>query len=216
MLASLLSFLLLYKYFALFLCVFSVAIVVPLPINALLLATGAFASFGYFNLAASIAVAVFANVLGDVIDYAVARHYGPLVFEKFKVNKHYYFERLTHGVREHARLTIFITRFVGPLDLLVNLFAGSIKIPAGTFILYDFLGNFISNVLVLGVGYLAGDYWQSFSGLIDTAGEILLVAIVFFVVIQVFIRRHRHARALNNQNSADSPETNQTDILRKD
>ena len=92
MLASLLSFLLLYKYLALFLCVFSVAVIIPLPINALLLATGAFANFGYFNLAASIAVALSANVLGDMIDFILARRFGPRVFEKFKIQKHYYFE----------------------------------------------------------------------------------------------------------------------------
>ena len=195
MLTALLSFLLLYKYVALFVCVFAVAIVVPLPINALLLATGAFASFGYFNLFISIAVAIFANVLGDVIDYALARRYGPRVFEKFKVKRHYYFERLEHGVRTNAGLTVFITRFVGPLDLLVSLFAGSIGVSAVTFVFFDFLGNGLSNIIVLGVGYLAGNYWQNYSGIIDTAGSILLVAIVLFLIIRVFITRHRRAGA---------------------
>ena len=192
MLTSLLSFLLLYKYFALFVCVFSVAIIVPLPINALLLATGAFASFGYFNIFISLAVAVFANVLGDVIDYALARYYGPRIFEKFHIKKHYYFERLEHGVRTHAALTVFITRFVGPLDLFVNFFAGSIGIPTTTFVLFDFLGNGLSNIIILGLGYLAGNYWQSYSGIVDTAGSVLLVAIILFLVVRVFIRRRRH------------------------
>jgi membrane-associated protein len=131
--------------------------------------------------------------LGDVIDYALARYYGPRIFEKFKINKHYYFERLEHGVREHAPLTVFITRFVGPLDLFVNLFAGSIKISAVTFITYDILGNFISNFAVLTVGYLAGSYWQNFSSLISIAGWILFVIIILFLVIRVFIRRQHRA-----------------------
>lgn len=193
MLTALLSYLLLYKYIALFLFVFSVAIIVPLPINPLLLATGAFASFGYFNLPISIVVAVVASVSGDFVDYLIGRHYGPKVFDRFKINKHYYFERFEHGFRTHVGLTIFVTRFAGmPVDLFGSLFAGSIGISAATFLWYDFLGNFASSAIVLVIGYLAGNYWQNFSGLIDTVGWILVIAVVIFITLKVFLRHRAH------------------------
>ena len=194
MLTVLLSYLLLYKYTALFLFVLSVSIIVPLPINPLLLATGAFASFGYFDLWISVAVTVVASVLGDTIDYFIGRYYGPWILEKLNIKKRYYFERFEHGIRTNAGATIFVTRFVGQLDQLGSFFAGSIDIPVKKFLLYDFLGNFASAVLVLVIGYLAGNYWQNFSGLIDIIGAILLVALLLFWIIRVFLRRHQNPK----------------------
>jgi membrane protein DedA with SNARE-associated domain len=72
-LESLLSYILLYKYVALALLVFANAIVIPLPINTLLLATGAFASQGYLNLGLALVLSIVANILGDCIDYTLAR-----------------------------------------------------------------------------------------------------------------------------------------------
>lgn len=196
MLALLLSYLLLYKYIALFIIVFFGSVIMPLPLSPLLLATGAFASFGYFNIAVSIILVVLANVSADMLDYLIAKHYGQTVFEKFKVKKNYYFENLEHNIREHASMTIFITRFVGPLDILGSLFAGSIGIPITTFIFYDFLGNVLSNCIPLMIGYFAGSYWQNFSGLINIIGSILFIAVILFLIIQVFLRRRRHTKRL--------------------
>ena len=196
MLTTLLSYLLLYRYVALFVFVFSIAVIIPLPVNGLLLATGAFASFGYFNLVISIVVAIVASVAGDIVDYSLARHYGPKVFDKLKLKKHYYFERLEHGFRTHARFTIFITRFVGPIDLFGSLLAGSMGIPAPTFILYDFLGNSVITITVLLIGYFAGSYWQEFSGLIDIASWILVIIMVLVLVIRIFLRHRRHNQQL--------------------
>ena len=74
--ALLLSFLLLYKYWALFAVIFVAAVLVPLPTNSVLLAAGAFASQGYFSFWLSLAVAVGANIAGDCFDYFLARRYG--------------------------------------------------------------------------------------------------------------------------------------------
>lgn len=188
-LSSLLAFLLVYKYFALFVVVFSVAVIVPLPVNAFLLAAGAFASLGYLNLVITVIVAVVGNVLGDVIDYFLARHYGPIIFSKFNVKIPTYFKRLEEGVHTHARLTVFITRFVGPLDLIVNFLSGLVGIPPATFIFFDFLGNFICTFTVIYTGYLAGNYWQNFSSIVDIAGTILLVVILIFILYKIFIQR---------------------------
>ncbi len=200
MLALLLSYLLVYKYVALFAFVLAIAIIVPLPANGILLAAGAFASFGYFNIWISIAVAVTANVAGDTIDYLIARHYGPSVFSRFKIDKHYYFERLRRGFRDHAALTIFVTRFVGPLDLFASLFAGSVGIPAATFVWYDFLGNFVSASMVIAIGYFAGSYWQNFSGLIDIFGWTLFAVIALFLILKVFLRHRRQHRPIVTTN----------------
>ena len=80
--SSLLSFLLLYKYIALFVLVFIAAVGLPVPSNTLLIAVGAFASQSYFSLPISLAVAVVANVLGDLLDYFIIRKYGAVILKK--------------------------------------------------------------------------------------------------------------------------------------
>ena len=81
-LAALLSWLLLYKYIALFAIVYSAALLLPLPVNATLLAVGAFSSQGYFNFWLSLAIAVTANTLGDLTGYAITRHWGEAVTQR--------------------------------------------------------------------------------------------------------------------------------------
>src|SRR6185369_5114107 len=124
----LLSYLLIYKYITLFIVVFSSAIILPLPIDILMTAVGAFSSHGYFSFWWSLAVAVSANVSGDIIDYFIFKKYGHAVLQEKYVRKYSYFLKLEEYVKHHAGLTIFVSRFVGVLGPLVNFLAGYIKV----------------------------------------------------------------------------------------
>src|SRR5271170_7278391 len=115
LLTPLLSYLLLYKYVALFIIVYTGAIMIPFPVNAMLLALGAFASQGYFSFWISLMVAVTANTLGDLTDYGVARKYGEWVIHKLHFDKVRFFTRLKEELRTDAAVTVFTTRFAGSL-----------------------------------------------------------------------------------------------------
>ena len=168
----LLSFLLLYKYWALFAVIFLAAVIVPFPSNSLLLATGAFASQGYFSFPLSLTIATVANVLGDCTDYFLARRYGRRMFPLLHTNLPSYIERLEGFVRKHPGPTIFVTRFVGTVEEIVSFLSGFIPVSFGTFLLYDLLGNLLSIWIVLYAGFFLGIYWQDFSGLFSTLGWI--------------------------------------------
>ena len=73
---AILSFLLLYKYLALFLVAYLAALILPLPSNTSLLAASAFASQGFLNIYLVIIVALLANVLGDITGFFIAHRYG--------------------------------------------------------------------------------------------------------------------------------------------
>jgi membrane-associated protein len=188
----LLSFLLLYKYWALFAAMFISAVILPIPTNTLLLAAGAFASQGYFNFSLSLVVAVGANVLGDSFDYFLARRYGRSVIHMLHIRLPSYIERLEAYVKRHPGPTIFFTRFVGTADPLTNLLSGFIGIPFSTFLLYDFLGNVISIGGVLYAGYFLGIHWQDFSQLFSILGWILLGCIVIAALgVSIWYRNRR-------------------------
>ena len=183
-LSFLLSFLLLYKYWTLFTAIFLAAIIVPIPVNPLLLASGAFASQGYMSFSLSLFFVVLANVVGDSIDFFLARKYGRPILQKMRVKIPPYFERLERFVNKYPGGTIFITRFVGTIEPLTSLLCGFIGIKFRKFILYDILGNFVSDGIVLYAGYFLGVHWQDFTGIFNITDYILLIIaiiIAFFI-----------------------------------
>jgi membrane protein DedA with SNARE-associated domain len=184
-LAALLSWLLLYKYIALFGIVYISALILPLPANATLLAVGAFSSQHYFNFWLSLAIAVIANTLGDLTGYFITRRWGSAVTHALRLDKFRFFNQLAEEFRTDAAITVFMTRFASSLSTISNFLAGLVEVPFGTFLLYDFIGNFIEPGAALGIGYLVGDYWNNFSGTFETVTSIVAVVVVIFVLARI-------------------------------
>lgn len=187
-LSPLLSFILLYRYFAVGLIVYVSAVIVPLPTNAMLLAAGAFASYGYFNYWILLPLAVITNTLGDLTDYFLTRYKGDFIIQKLRLNRVKFFNQLAEELRTDAAVTVFITRFAGNLSPIAALLSGLVKVPFGTFLFYDFLGNLIEPAAALTIGYAVGNYWTDFSGVINVLGAIAATGIVIFVLTRIYRR----------------------------
>jgi membrane-associated protein len=188
-LSGLLSFLLLYKYWAIFIIVLTGGILIPWPTNTLLLATGAFASQGYFNLALAFTIAVIANVMGDSIGYFLTYKWGFRFIKERHVNRNRYASTITEYMQSHVGLTVFTTRFLGSLDPLTNFLAGLIKIPYKKFVLWSALGNGTDIAVCLLGGYFLGSVWQDFSGITNTMGWILLIVVIINIAISIFWKK---------------------------
>jgi membrane protein DedA with SNARE-associated domain len=188
LLSPLLSYLLLYRYIALALVVYLGAFGAPLPVNAMLLALGAFASQGYFNFWGSLALAVIANCLGDLTGYVLTRKYGEWITRALHLRKAHFFINLEEELRSDAAITVFTTRFAGSLSSVTNLLAGLVKVPFVTFLFYDFIANIIEPGVALAIGYAVGDYWNDFSNLFTIIAAIVAVLIVMFVLVRM--QRH--------------------------
>ncbi len=193
-LAALLSWLLLYKYAALFAIVYSAALLLPLPANATLLAVGAFSSQGYFNFWLSLAIAVAANVLGDLTGYAVTRHWGETVTHALRLHKFRFFNQLAEEFRTDAAVTVFITRFTSSLGTISNFLAGLVEVPFKTFLLYDFFGNIVELGAVISFGYLVGDYWSKLSDTFEIVTGIIAVAVTMFILMRISRRIQKHQK----------------------
>jgi membrane protein DedA with SNARE-associated domain len=190
-LTFLLSALLLYKYWALFIAFILAAIIIPIPVNTLLLASGAFASQGYMSFSISLIVVVIGNVIGDCIDYLLARIYGRSILHKMRIRVPSYIERLERFVGKYPGSTIFITRFVGTIEPLTSLLCGFIGIGFVIFIVYDILGNIVSNGLVLYAGYILGSYWQDFTGILNITNYILMAVIILIVILALIWQKNK-------------------------
>lgn len=188
---SVLSYVLLYKYVTIAVVVYSAAVILPLPANAMLLAVGAFASQGYFNFWSALAVAVIANTLGDLTDYGVTWRYGERVTRLLRLHRFKFYNQLQEELRTDAAITVFTTRFAGSLSPVANFLAGLVRVPFKTFLVNDFLGNLIEPFGALAVGYVAGNYWNNFSNLLELVAAIVAVAVIMFVVFRIYRRMMR-------------------------
>jgi membrane-associated protein len=189
---SLLSYLLLYKYVALFVFIFLAGIGLPIPGSTLLLAVGAFASQGYFNLPLSLAIAFIANILGDLFDYFLMRKYGAAIIKKnyhkrfsFIVKLEKYIKYLDEYIKRHQRIAIFLSRFLGSASTVVNFLSGLARVPFKTFILYDALGNFLSIAFIVFLGFFISESWQSVASVIGITSTIISVLVLLILVIIV-------------------------------
>ena len=190
-LSFLLSSLLLYKYWALLVVFFFSGLILPLPTSTVLLATGAFASQGYFNFFISLAVIVGANVLGDFTGYLIASRYGRKAFDMMHVHVPVWIERLERFLRKYPRSAIFITRFLGTTDALVNLLCGFSGVSVSTFLLFDFIGNIVSNGSLLYAGYFLGIHWQDFTSIFNISDYILLGIVVAIIISIIMWNKKR-------------------------
>lgn len=194
---SFLTFLLLYKYAALFLIAFTAALALPLPASTTLAAAGAFASQGYLNLYAVLLVALAANVAGDITGYLLARRYGEEILRKIgfrRLLRSSAYHRFRDYLLDFPQSVVYVTRFLTEVGPAVNLLSGLARIPYRTFFTFDVLGE-ASYVLLYGlVGYFLGSQWESSLGFLARAVLMIVSVGVTINVIQILLYRARHKR----------------------
>jgi membrane protein DedA with SNARE-associated domain len=201
LLSSILSYVLIYKYAAIFIVAFGASIIVPLPESAMLLAVGAFSSQGYVNLWGSLVAATTGNVLGDLTAYLATRSFGEIVIRKLKIDKSRFFLQLEEELRESAFGTVLSSRFAGSLSSIVNFIAGFVRVPFLRFFIPDFIGDFVEPLALLCIGYFLGTYWNNFSNVLTTFAAIVATGVIMFILFRMYRRitkRHGSSQIVDN------------------
>jgi len=194
----LLSFILLYKYAALFLIVFVAAVAVPIPSGAVIVASFVFAGQGYMNTTAVAVTATAANIIGDLVGFALARRYGRTVIDRFgwkKIMQAPFVARLERRVAAHPVITVFVTRLTTSITPVANLVVGFAKLNWQAFLIADVIGQTIETGLNFIYGRVFGETWVYVSPITEKFGYIV-VALAALAVIILWHRRSRHKAAM--------------------
>jgi len=190
---SILPFLLLYKYWALFGITFIAALFVPIPPGTIIMASAAFAYQGYFTLGWVLVVAALGNIVGDNTGYWLARLYGHPILYKLglrKVIESKRYQKIEHKVTRRPGFIIFISRFEVFTNLAVNIIAGLGQVRYRKFLLFGVIGEVVQVALYGTIGYMFGSNWETISSLIGRALLlILLLAVVLFIIFRKRILR---------------------------
>ena len=159
--SSFVSYLVAYKYTALFLIIAAGSFIIPIPLNEILVVAGAFASAGKINIIAVIAIGFLTNVAVDIFAYFLTYHYGDAIFRALRIKKDTAFFKVKKYLENYAYGTIYFCKIVGPFGPMVNFVAGLIRIPFKKFVLFDVLETFLTCSFSL-LQDIVGDYWQKF------------------------------------------------------
>lgn len=184
---AILPYVLLYKYYALFIITFLASLALPIPAGTLLVASAAFASQGYFNIVVLIIVVIVANILGDNILYWLARWYGRKVLYRVgflrKIITSKNFELIEKGIRERPGFVIFISRFEVIATLTVNLICGIGRVSFRKFMTFEIMGAIVDSTFYAMIGYLFGDSWQAVNNLIGNFSIVFFLALALAIML---------------------------------
>jgi len=149
-----------YSYPILWLIIFIAAVGLPLPASLVLLAAGAFAAPGGFNIALLIGITITAASCGDSVGYFIGRCWGSKTLHRLGQPRRLQLispRSITHS-RHYFKCkggwAIFFSRFLfSALGGVINLLAGAERYPYRRFLLYDVTGETLGAVIPLSLGY---------------------------------------------------------------
>jgi membrane-associated protein len=135
----------------------------PLPGETILLLASFLAySEHELQLLWVIVVGTVATTLGGELGFALGRHGGRPLIERYRHIFSIRAESLARGERlfdRYGSVTVFLARFMFGMRVLASLLAGALHMPWRKFVLYNFLGAAVWVSAICGAGYLFGGHW---------------------------------------------------------
>ena len=129
-----------------------------LPGDSLLFAAGALCATGELNLAAMLALLVFAAFAGNAVNYGVGRFIGPRVFQSgHRLLNKQYLDRAHAFFEQYGGKAIVLGRFVPIVRTFVPFVAGAAQMTAASFVAYNAAGAIAWVSLCLLAGWFFGN-----------------------------------------------------------
>lgn len=203
LLPNLIDWLQQYGYPALWLFVFIAAVGVPLPTSLVLLASGAFAALGDFNIFLLGIIATTASACGDNVGYFIGRRWGSKVLLWLQHPRWQRFISPRNLARAQAYFqrrggrAVFLTRFLfSALGGITNLLAGADLYSYRRFFLADIAGEAVGAVIALSLGYLFGASWEAVGSILGAISVLVFALLTVIFLINYMIRLMRQSRVI--------------------
>ncbi|GER87407.1 hypothetical protein KDW_15690 [Dictyobacter vulcani] len=209
-----LGWLQIYGYPVLWLCICIAAMGAPLPIGLLLLASGAFAALGDFNLGILFITALSASVCGDGLGYLTGRKVGTRILTWLSQTRRIRFlspkvlARSQEYFQRRGIWAVFLSRCVVPaLGGTINILAGAEGYPYRKFVVADVIGEALGIGPALILGFIFGASWEDVGEVLTTISTLtilLLIAGYLIVLLMRTLKRMKTGREeIKTENSAE-------------
>jgi membrane protein DedA with SNARE-associated domain len=165
----------------------------PLPGETILLLASFLAySEHELRLPWVILVGTVATTVGGELGFALGRHGGRPLIERYRHVFSVRAETVARGDRLFERYgpaTVFLARFIFGMRVLASLLAGALHMPWRKFALFNFMGAAVWVTAICGAGYLFGGHWGRLAR--DLRRFDLVVAIGIVLAVVLWWRRRR-------------------------
>ena len=202
LLPNLIDWLQQYGYPALWFFVFIAAVGAPLPTSLVLLAGGAFAALGDFNIFLLGIIATTASTCGDNVGYFIGRRWGSKVLLWLQHPRWQRFISPRNLARAQAYFqrrggwAVFLTRFLfSALGGTTNLLAGADLYSYRRFLLADIAGEAVGAIIALSLGYLFGASWEAVGRILGAISILAFALLTVIFLLNYMIRLAKQSQA---------------------
>jgi len=159
---------------------------VPTGANLLVMAAGAFAYAGEFNLV-PLGITVFiSNIVGDLSSYYVWKYLGNWIWQHFPRLQGHFDASLSKAgasLERYGFPAVVFTRFpLSAFAFVTNILAGMTVYKFSSFFIAVAIGELMWSVFNLGVGYWFGDSWETAGSFISQFSIWILLVVALVIV----------------------------------
>lgn len=184
-----------FGYIGVFLLIAIENIFPPIPSEVILTFGGFMTTFTDMNVWGVIIAATIGSVLGAVALYSLGWILSPERLENIFDSKFGKMMRLKkedvgkaeNWFAEYGTKAVFLCRFVPIVRSLISIPAGMAKMSWVKFLPLTISGTFIWNLVLVHLGRLAGEAWESIVSYINVYSRIVLVILILVVLFFVII-----------------------------
>ena len=193
-------------YLGVFLLIAIENIFPPIPSEVILVFGGFMTTYTSLNIPIMILAATFGSLLGAIVLYYIGKIFNKERLKRIVNGKIGKVLRLKASDIEKAdkwfdtkgNKTVFFCRFIPIVRSLISIPAGMSEMPMQKFLLYTISGSLIWNAVLIIVGSIVGDKWETIVGYLDNFSNIILIILVIiFVVVIIYwfvIRKKKQSK----------------------
>ena len=181
-------------YLGVFLLIAIENIFPPIPSEVILVFGGFMTTYTSLNIPIMILAATLGSLLGAIVLYYIGKIFNKERLKRIVNGKIGKVLRLKASDIEKAdkwfdtkgNKTVFFCRFIPIVRSLISIPAGMSEMPMQKFLLYTISGSLIWNTVLIIVGSIVGDKWETIVGYLDNFSNIILIILVIIFVVAIY------------------------------
>ena len=181
-------------YLGVFLLISIENIFPPIPSEVILVFGGFMTTYTSLNIPIMILAATLGSLLGAIVLYYIGKIFNKERLKRIVNGKIGKVLRLKASDIEKAdkwfdtkgNKTVFFCRFIPIVRSLISIPAGMSEMPMQKFLLYTISGSLIWNTVLIIVGSIVGDKWETIVGYLDNFSNIILIILVIIFVVALY------------------------------
>lgn len=181
-------------YLGVFLLIAIENIFPPIPSEVILVFGGFMTTYTSLNIPIMILAATLGSLLGAIVLYYIGKIFNKERLKRIVNGKIGKVLRLKASDIEKAdkwfdtkgNKTVFFCKFIPIVRSLISIPAGMSEMPMQKFLLYTISGSLIWNTVLIIVGSIVGDKWETIVGYLDNFSNIILIILVIIFVVAMY------------------------------